>query len=658
MATTNLNIKITTNANEASSDLKQFSSQIANLNQPLMNLKKGLADLFLPISTLKSAYSLVDNQVKKYQAHIKELVDAYKPQWEAETKLASLLKNTDEQLGLNSESLIAYAKELQNCTTFSDETVISIESMLASTKAINEVNLKRATESVLDIATAMGTDAVGASKTLAEVLKKPADELNKLKGVGIDFTDEEKEKIKQLKEANDLFGAQELVLKKVADAYGGVAKAMADTPMGSREQLANLENETKQLNGQILALEEDANARSKLERVKKKNENLKAELMLKEASFDPTSLMKYSLEELKKVYEDYKDMELSPYVDEKTQIANIKNALDTKTEANNDDLLNRRGYSKDMYTQAVDRIGATVKLKIEPEDNKEKTKEELEKELEEWKKIAENAVAEAKKQLEAELKEKEDKIKVSISILDASSDAIGAWCDFASQIYSNQLTTLQNTLSAMTEQWDSYYNDLKEKHESEGESLVSEYALGRISAEEYFEAQQAMNDELAKAEEEQASAKEKAQAKLNEIEKKKFNADKANNIATATISMATGIMNAWTNPITAPIMTALIAATGIAQIATISAQQFTPSFASGAIVNKPTKALIGDSGYPEAIIPLNKAEDLGLSSKGGGDVYNITVNVENAYTSEDLALSVYESIEMLKKDGILKKETI
>lgn len=640
MANANLNIKITTNASDAGNEIKSFSAEIEKINKPIENFKKALTSWFVPLTTVKNGIDIVVSGIQKYREYLNKLLDAYQPQWEAETKLKTLLQNTNEQLGLNSESLISLAKEFQNCTTYADETIISIESMLVSTNAINKINIKSAVESVLNISTAMGTDAVGSAKTLAEVLKKPSEELNKLKSVGIDFTEEEKEKIKQLTEANRLFEAQELVLKKVESAYGGVAKAMANTPMGAREQLENLKKENEQIKGNIAAIEEDFDVKQKIERQKHKNEGARESLILTKAELNPESLLEEPLEALKKFYEDFKDMELSPYVQERLTIGNVKDAIDKKVNINNDEILNRRGHSEEEYTKLKSSIGVSVEIEGENGES------------------IEDVADDAKTTIEDKLKGIKANIDIASSYLDGIGDVISGWTDFANQLYDNQLNSLNKMLSSMTSSWDEYYGDLKDKQKDESESLIAEYATGRISAEEYYNAKKEMNDEMTKAEEDNKNAKQKAQAQINEIEKKKFIADKANNIANATISMAVGIMNAWTNPITAPIMTALIAATGIAQIATISAQQFTPSFASGAIVNKPTRALVGDSGYPEAIIPLNKADDLGLTSTKRDGEINITVNIENAYTSEDLAKSVYDSISQLKKDGILRKEIL
>jgi hypothetical protein len=97
----------------------------------------------------------------------------------------------------------------------------------------------------------------------------------------------------------------------------------------------------------------------------------------------------------------------------------------------------------------------------------------------------------------------------------------------------------------------------------------------------------------------------------------------------------------------------LSVATTAAQVATIASQQFTP-MATGGLVTSPTRTLLGEAG-PELVLPLNKAsETLGLENPTQGTI-NVTVNIGNAYTKEDLAKDVFEGIQQAQRIGALPK---
>lgn len=69
-----------------------------------------------------------------------------------------------------------------------------------------------------------------------------------------------------------------------------------------------------------------------------------------------------------------------------------------------------------------------------------------------------------------------------------------------------------------------------------------------------------------------------------------------------------------------------------------------PMLAAGGVVTAPTLAVVGEAG-PEAVVPLNRADNLGL----GGDV-NVYVTVEGSVTSErDLVQTIYSGLLSLQK---------
>lgn len=158
--------------------------------------------------------------------------------------------------------------------------------------------------------------------------------------------------------------------------------------------------------------------------------------------------------------------------------------------------------------------------------------------------------------------------------------------------------------------------------------------------------------EIDRVEKSTESEEEKAR-KIDELKRKQFAADKANSIAALTISTAQGIMNATsTYASNLPMMSAmigLISATSAVQLATILGQEYT-GLATGGIVSQPTKALIGEGGEKEAIMPLSKLDEYVNREEKG----NITI-VVNVSGKGDTASDVYYAIERAQRTGLLPK---
>ncbi len=147
-------------------------------------------------------------------------------------------------------------------------------------------------------------------------------------------------------------------------------------------------------------------------------------------------------------------------------------------------------------------------------------------------------------------------------------------------------------------------------------------------------------------------AEEEKNAKLNEIEKKKFQAEQANSYANATISFAEGLVDIWSKYASAPwigaTLSALLTANTGMQFATISQQTYTPSLAEGGIVTSPTHAFIGEGAEHEAVIPLSKLEDFVNRDREGGAIY-LNITCSGGSKEED----VFRAIERAQRTGLL-----
>jgi hypothetical protein len=93
----------------------------------------------------------------------------------------------------------------------------------------------RANKAALDLAAAGFGSAEGNAVQLGKALEDPIKGLAALARSGINFTEQEKEKIKTLVESNKMLEAQELVLAAIEKQVGGTAEATADDTKRMKE---------------------------------------------------------------------------------------------------------------------------------------------------------------------------------------------------------------------------------------------------------------------------------------------------------------------------------------------------------------------------------------------------------------------------------------
>lgn len=219
------------------------------------------------------------------------------------------------------------------------------------------------------------------------------------------------------------------------------------------------------------------------------------------------------------------------------------------------------------------------------------------------------------------------------SVIGGITDIGGAVLDVFNANIENQMTALDEELSAFEEQQEKRIKLAEETHKEELEKAQETYksdlqALqeaneeGKLSDAEYIankdllesnlkEKETQLEEQLKQtklnAENELQAKEQEIAAKKNELAKKQFNAQKANDIAMAVVNGAQAIVKGFAQlgPIGGAINAGVQAGITAAQIAVISKQKFVPMLAKGGIVDGATTAIIGEDGK-EAVLPLEK----------------------------------------------------
>jgi len=217
-------IKIGADSYEFQQKANQVEKGLGQLEKRLSSIGKSLS---LKVTAPLTALGVVALQNADTQA-------------KAETKVATALKSTGNQVGYNLDQLKAYASELQSKTIFGDETILNdVTTRLLAFTNITGDNFKRTQQMALDMSTALEMDLGSAATMLGKALDDPIGKMSSLSRAGINFTDEQKKMVKQLVETGDTAKAQTVILDALEQKFGGQAEAAAKVGMGALKQLKN-----------------------------------------------------------------------------------------------------------------------------------------------------------------------------------------------------------------------------------------------------------------------------------------------------------------------------------------------------------------------------------------------------------------------------------
>jgi len=172
-------------------------------------------------------------------AALKKTVSASIEAQAVQAQLASAIRSTGGVAGQSVAGLNDHAAALQKVSNFGDEAINKAQSLLLTFTKIQGDTFPKATEAVLDVATAMGTDLQSAAIQVGKALNDPILGVTALARSGIQFTQSQKDTIKTLVETGQQAEAQRLILKELEVQFGGSAKAARETLGGALSGLKN-----------------------------------------------------------------------------------------------------------------------------------------------------------------------------------------------------------------------------------------------------------------------------------------------------------------------------------------------------------------------------------------------------------------------------------
>ena len=182
---------------------------------------------------------------------------------EAEASYAKLevaVRNNGKAAGFTAPQLSDMASELQRVSIFGDEAVMDMQGMLLSFRALNGPTFKRAQQSIIDVATALGTDLVNATKSVGRALADPEAAAGRLAKMGIVLSEATEKTIKQMVKQGDVVGAQNVILTELENRYKGAAEAGRNNFAGAIQAVKNAAGDLLEVKGGLPEVVDKLNA--------------------------------------------------------------------------------------------------------------------------------------------------------------------------------------------------------------------------------------------------------------------------------------------------------------------------------------------------------------------------------------------------------------
>lgn len=157
---------------------------------------------------------------------------------------AAVIESTGGKAGVTAKAVTDLSNSLEKVTAIDDQVIQGAQNLLLTFTNIGKDVFPSATEAVLNMSTAMGTDANGAAIQLGKALNDPVKGITALTRVGVTFTDEQKKTIEAMVEMGDVAGAQKVILKELEVEFGGAARAAGKTLGGQLSLLQDTISDT------------------------------------------------------------------------------------------------------------------------------------------------------------------------------------------------------------------------------------------------------------------------------------------------------------------------------------------------------------------------------------------------------------------------------
>ncbi|MCP4699600.1 MAG: hypothetical protein GY862_22535 [Gammaproteobacteria bacterium] len=173
-------------------------------------------------------------------ALVKKISDGMAASAESERamlRFEQLVRQTGGAAGFTADELDRLARNEALATLGDTKGARSAISVMLTFKKVAGETFERSIALASDMGEVLGSGMAGAATMLGKALEDPIAGLNAMRRVGVSFSAEERKMIATLMDANDLIGAQNVILSALEGQMGGASRAAAQGFAGSLDTL-------------------------------------------------------------------------------------------------------------------------------------------------------------------------------------------------------------------------------------------------------------------------------------------------------------------------------------------------------------------------------------------------------------------------------------
>jgi hypothetical protein len=162
---------------------------------------------------------------------VAESVRGWKDHQQVMAQTAAVIKSTGGAAGVTAKEVGDLSDKIEAQTGVDGDNILAGQNMLLTftnvKNGVGEGNdiFNQATQTLVDMSAAMGTDAKAGAIQLGKALNDPIAGISALSRVGVTFTDQQKKQIKALVDSGKTMQAQKIILGELNKEFGGSAKA-------------------------------------------------------------------------------------------------------------------------------------------------------------------------------------------------------------------------------------------------------------------------------------------------------------------------------------------------------------------------------------------------------------------------------------------------
>lgn len=199
---------------------------------------------------LEKLFSDITNSAKEFITSSFELFEKTQISYQ---QLDAVLKSTGRSAFITKDEIDRLSSSLSANTEYSKGTVRQMEIQLLQYEHLGKDILPSASQAILDFSARMGRDPVEAARSLGMALEAPFEGLNRLRGLGVKVTEDQKTLMDSFKATGDSAHAQSLIIDLLNKQYGGAAAANIDASGLAMKRFGEAVNGAKMIMGQMIS---------------------------------------------------------------------------------------------------------------------------------------------------------------------------------------------------------------------------------------------------------------------------------------------------------------------------------------------------------------------------------------------------------------------